>query len=236
MGHIIDTVLIPQSLETTTEAIAANPNSNIVELAQRFSDLSTLVTALAAANLVSALEGAGPFTVFAPSNAAFGKIPSAELGRLLEPENVEELAGILKYHVVSGAAVYSKDLQAAQDIETLQGQDVSITSSADGVIINGNSEVISADNAATNGVVHIIGTVLIPQSLETTTEAIAANPNSNIVELAQRFSDLSTLVTALAAANLVSTLEGAGPFTVFAPSNAAFGKIPSAELGRLLEH
>merc|ERR1712032_1781440 len=218
-----------------TESIAANPNSNIVELAQSSSDLSTLVTALAAANLVSALEGAGPFTVFAPSNTAFGKIPSAELGRLLEPENVEELADILKYHVVSGAAVYSKDLQAAQDVETLQGQDVSITSSADGVIINGNSKVISADNAATNGVVHVIDTVLMPQSLETTTEAIAANSNSNIVELAQSSSDLSTLVTSLAAANLVSALEGAGPFTVFAPSNAAFGKIPSAELGRLLE-
>merc|ERR1712151_299168 len=181
MGHIIDTVLIPQSLETTTEAIAANPNSNIVELAQRFSDLSTLVTALAAANLVSALEGAGPFTVFAPSNAAFGKIPSAELGRMLEPENVKELAGILKYHVVSGAAVYSKDLQAAQDVETLQGQVVSITSSADGVIINGNSKVILADNAATNGVVHIVDTVLMPPKPTTTAATTTQPPTDAIV-------------------------------------------------------
>merc|ERR1712032_111417 len=164
-----------------TESIAANPNSNIVELAQSSSDLSTLVTALAAANLVSALEGAGPFTVFAPSNTAFGKIPSAELGRLLEPENVEELADILKYHVVSGAAVYSKDLQAAQDVETLQGQDVSITSSADGVIINGNSKVISADNAATNGVVHVIDTVLMPPKPTTTVATTTQPPTDAIV-------------------------------------------------------
>merc|ERR1712134_112294 len=111
----------------------------------------------------TALEGAGPFTVFAPSNAAFGKIPMAELERLLDPENVNELGDILTYHVVSGAAVYSKDLQATQDVKTLQGQDVSIKSSANGVTINGMSKVISADNAATNGVVHVIDTVLIPQ-------------------------------------------------------------------------
>merc|ERR1712032_528634 len=183
---------------TTTKAevvTTPEPNLNILELAQSSSDLSTLVTALQAGNLVSALEGSGPFTVFAPSNAAFAKLPSAELERLLDAENVAELADILKYHVVSGAAVYSTDLQATQDVMTLQGQDVSIaTSHHDGVSINGISKVISADNAAANGVVHIIDTVLLP-------------PKSSIVELAQSSSDLSTLVTTLEAGNVNSGTE-----------------------------
>merc|ERR1712151_906082 len=166
-------------------------------------------------------EAKGPFTVFAPTNDAFGKLPKAELDRLLEPKNVKELANILTYHVVSGAAVYSKDLKPTQEVATLQGQNLIITSSAAGVVINGNSKVTTADNAATNGVVHIIDTVLIP--------------TKNIVELAVSVTTLSTLVTALKAANLVSALEGKGPFTVFAPTNDAFGKLPKAELDRLLE-
>merc|ERR1712151_588980 len=119
-------------------------------------------------------EAKGPFTVFAPTNDAFGKLPKAELDRLLEPKNVKELANILTYHVVSGAAVYSKDLKPTQEVATLQGQNLIITSSAAGVVINGNSKVTTADNAASNGVVHIIDTVLIPKAATTTTESVAA--------------------------------------------------------------
>merc|ERR1712046_101755 len=113
--HIIDIVLIPPKA-------AAKPTKNIVELAQSTDILSTLVTALTAGNLVTALEGNGLFTVFAPSNAAFAKVPAAELTRLLDPKNVQDLATILKYHVVSGAAVYSKDLKPSQAIKTLEGR------------------------------------------------------------------------------------------------------------------
>merc|ERR1711937_329266 len=137
-------------------------SKDIVELAQGSGDLSTLVSALQAGELVSALQGTGPFTVFAPSNAAFAKLPSAALNRLLQPQNKDELVGILTYHVSIGSAVYSKDLQARQKVKTLQGEDVLITSSAAGVIVNGNSKVTTADIAATNGVVHIVDMVLMP--------------------------------------------------------------------------
>ena len=118
--HIIDAVLLPPKSGMT------KPTKSIVELAQGTASLSTLVTALSAGNLVTALQGTGPFTVFAPTNAAFAKLPAAELSRLLEPGNVNELVAILTYHVVSGAAVYSTDLKASQNVKTLQGQDLSI--------------------------------------------------------------------------------------------------------------
>merc|ERR1719460_2809465 len=208
---------MPPAPTTTT---ASGPSQNIVELAQGSGDLSTLVTALKAGDLVAALQGKGPFTVFAPSNAAFAKLPKATLESLLEPKNKGKLVDILTYHVVSGAAVYSKDLKPTQNVKTLQGDDVLVTSSSAGVTINGNSKVIAADIAATNGVVHIIDTVLMPPTPTTTTTTTASGPSKNIVELAQGTSDLSTLVTALKAGDLVAALQGKGPFTVFAPSNA----------------
>ena len=106
--------------------IPSKPTKNIVELAQGNAGLSTLVTALTAGKLVSALQGTGPFTVFAPSNAAFAKLPQQELTRLFNVNYVQDLVGILKYHVVSGAAVYSKDLKASQNVKTLAGEDVLI--------------------------------------------------------------------------------------------------------------
>ena len=118
--HIVDTVLLPPS---NAPPMASK---NIVKLAQGSAALSTLVSALQAGDLVTALQGKGPFTVFAPTNAAFRKLPKATLNRLLEPQNKEELVGILTYHVLSGSAVYSKDLQARQEVKTLQGQDLLI--------------------------------------------------------------------------------------------------------------
>merc|ERR1712032_1385917 len=158
------TVLIPPT--PTTPTTASGPSKNIVELAQGSSDLSTLVTALKAGNLVTALQGKGPFTVFAPANAAFAKLPKATLARLLEPKNKGKLVDILTYHVVAGAAVYSKDLKSTQSVKTLNGQNVVVKKSPDGVTINGNSKVIAADIAATNGVVHVIDTVLIPRAVK----------------------------------------------------------------------
>merc|ERR1712151_843026 len=130
--HMIDTVL----MSPKTTAPPKKPTKNIVELAQGTPDLSTLVTALKAGNLVTALQGTGPFTVFAPSNAAFAKLPQAELTRLLDPANVNELAKILTYHVVSGAAVYSKDLKPTQQVKTLLGgRKLLVQSSSAGVTI-----------------------------------------------------------------------------------------------------
>merc|ERR1712063_195102 len=153
--HIIDAVLMPPTSSET-------PKKNIAELAASVSDLSTLVTALKAGDLVTALQGDGPFTVFAPTNAAFGKLPKADLDKLLQPENVAQLVQVLKYHVVPGAAVYSAGLRATQNVKTLEGQDLTVAKSDAGVTINGKAKVTAADNAATNGVVHIIDAVLMP--------------------------------------------------------------------------
>ena len=117
--HIIDTVLMPGGGKT-----AAKASKGIVQLAQGSADLSTLVSALQAGELVSALQGTGPFTVFAPTNAAFRKLPKAALNRLLQPRNKRELVSSLRYSVLSGSAVYSKDLKARQEVKTLQGQNL----------------------------------------------------------------------------------------------------------------
>jgi len=224
--HIIDTVLIPHDLKAPKKD---KPTKSIVQLAVGNHDLSTLVTALKADNLVGALSGKGPFTVFAPTNQAFDKVPSATLKTLLDPKNVKMLDQVLEYHVVAGAAVYSKDLKSWQNVKTLEGQTLLVQKHSNGVTINHQAKVTTADVGATNGVVHIIDTVLIPHDLR------APATTQNIVELAVATKDLSTLVTALKAGNLVSALEGKGPFTVFAPTNEAFAKVPSATLKSLLD-
>merc|ERR1719247_3267692 len=137
-------------------------DKSIVEVAVGTKDLSTLVTALTAGKLVTALEGEGPFTVFAPTNEAFAKLPKATLHSLLEPKNIKQLDAVLEYHVVAGAAVYSKDLKASQQVKTLEGQQILVTKGWNGVHINGKAKVTTADVGATNGVVHIIDTVLDP--------------------------------------------------------------------------
>ena len=134
--HLIDTVLMPTS---NAPPIASK---NIVQLAQGNAGLSTLVSALQAGELVSALQGKGPFTVFAPTNAAFRKLPKAALNRLLQPQNKDELVGILTYHVLSGSAVYSTDLQARQKVKTLQGEDVLIEFPSRGQIMADIQEAI----------------------------------------------------------------------------------------------
>lgn len=199
------------------------PDENIVELAEGTPSLSTLVTAIVAADLSATLEGEGPFTVFAPTNDAFNGLPAGVLNYLLD--NPAELAAVLQYHVVSGK-VLSTDLSSGT-VATLNGNiEVEVNTS---VTINGSADVVTADVEATNGVVHIIDEVLIPEGFE-------LPPTDDIVELAQGTSNLSTLVTALTTAELVATLQGDGPFTVFAPTNDAFENLPDGVLDYLLEN
>ncbi|CAI8230177.1 fasciclin domain-containing protein [Flavobacteriaceae bacterium LSUCC0859] len=145
---------------------------SIVDVAVGNEDFSTLVTALSAADLVSALQGDGPFTVFAPNNAAFGKLDSATLNSLLEEENKAALAGILTYHVVSGKLA-ATDVVAALEkgngkvtLPTLNGQNITVLQK-DGKIwiqdAKGNySEIIATDVMGSNGVIHVINTVIMP--------------------------------------------------------------------------
>jgi uncharacterized surface protein with fasciclin (FAS1) repeats len=133
---------------------------NIVEIASGNKDFSTLVAAVVAAGLAETLSGNGPFTVFAPTNEAFAKLPAGTVEELLKPENKEKLAGILTYHVVSGK-VMSKDLSNGQKAKTVNGQEVTV-SIGDGVKID-TATVVTADLEASNGVIHVIDSVIMPK-------------------------------------------------------------------------
>merc|ERR1711957_220808 len=201
------------------------PMKNIVELAESVDSLSTLVAAVVAGDLVATLSSPGPFTVFAPTNDAFNALPAGTLDSLMKPENKATLVDILTYHVV-GAAALSTDLSDGQMIGTVEGKSVTVHI-GDGININ-DATVVMADVMATNGVVHVVDGVLLPT-------APANGPTMNIVELAQSVDTLSTLVAAVVAGDLVTTLSSPGPFTVFAPTNVAFAALPAATLDALLK-
>lgn len=133
---------------------------DIVDIAASNDDFSTLVAAVTAAELVETLKGEGPFTVFAPTNAAFDALPDGTVASLLEPDAKDALTGVLTYHVVAGA-VMSESLAGQKiDVETVQGGTISIDGT-DGVTVNGVN-VVTADIVATNGVIHVIDGVLLP--------------------------------------------------------------------------
>lgn len=134
---------------------------NIVETAVEAGSFKTLVAAVTAAGLAETLSGTGPFTVFAPTDEAFAKIPAATLTDLLKPENKEKLAGILTYHVVSGK-VLAADAAKLTTAKTVNGQELKIDAT-DGVKIN-DATVTTADVETSNGVIHIIDTVLMPSA------------------------------------------------------------------------
>jgi transforming growth factor-beta-induced protein len=165
--------------------------------------------------------------VFAPTNAAFEALPAGVLANLLKPENKAQLVDILTYHVVSGN-VSASDLTNAELVKTVEGKSVSVNIEGHSVFLNvgtNGAKVITANVEASNGVVHLIDAVLLPP---------AAAFNGNLVQLAEAVPELSTLVKAVVAAGLVSTLEGKGPFTVFAPTNDAFDRLPAGLLNYLL--
>ncbi|HKL38224.1 MAG TPA: fasciclin domain-containing protein [Bacteroidales bacterium] len=197
--HVIDEVLLPEDAP-----------KNIVETAMADEQFSILVDALSKADLVGALEGDGPFTVFVPTNQAFQNLLSDLGASSLDDVSVDQLASILLYHVVSGK-VMSGDLSTGY-VSTLSGGPndtyVSLLAEVDGgVTLNGSSTVTAADVEATNGVIHVIDEVLLPP---------------NVVDIAINNSSFSILVDAVVKAELAETLSGDGPFTVFAPTNAAF--------------
>jgi len=188
------------------------PTNDIVALATSTSDLSTLVTAITTADLTSVLQGDGPFTVFAPTNDAFDNLEDGVLETLLD--NPDLLAEVLQYHVVSGK-VMSTDLSNGDVATLLSGKSINV-SIMDGVVtLNNNAMVTNVDNEASNGVVHIIDEVLLPEGFEL--------PKDNIVSIASETPSLSILVDALTMfPDLVDALSSDGNYTVFAPTNDAF--------------
>jgi uncharacterized surface protein with fasciclin (FAS1) repeats len=143
-----------------TVAYKKEAKMDIVDTAVNAGSFKTLAAALQAAGLVDTLKGKGPFTVFAPTDEAFAKLPPGTVETLLKPENKAKLAGILTYHVVSGN-VKAADVVKLKSAKTVQGQSVAIDA-ADGVKIN-DSKVVKADVECGNGVIHVIDTVLLPK-------------------------------------------------------------------------
>ena len=146
---------------TLNKNATLNPEADIVDLAVQTEFLSTLVAAVKAGDLVSVLKGDGPFTVFAPTNDAFAKLPAGTVENLLKPENKAQLVAVLTYHVVPGK-VYSKDLKNGMKAKTAQGSEVTITLK-DGKAMVNNATVTVADIEASNGLVHVIDTVILPK-------------------------------------------------------------------------
>ena len=137
------------------------PSKDIVDTAVSAGSFKTLTAALDAAGLVETLKGKGPFTVFAPTDQAFAKLPEGTLKSLLMPANKQKLAAILTYHVVAGN-VKAADVIKLRSAKTLNGQSVTIKVVGGKVLING-ATIVKADIAATNGTIHVIDTVLMPK-------------------------------------------------------------------------
>ena len=208
---------------TTTEAVQAEEESKtIVDIAVEDGRFTTLVAALQTTYLDVTLSGSGPFTVFAPTDDAFAKLPEGTVESLLE--TIPELRNILLYHVVSGN-VLAADVVSLESAETLQGQNISISVMGNVVKIN-DAQVIITDIQGSNGTIHVIDTVLLPEAEE---------ESKTIVDIAVEDGRFTTLVAALQAADLDTVLSEDGPFTVFAPTDDAFAKLPEGTVESLLE-
>jgi uncharacterized surface protein with fasciclin (FAS1) repeats len=158
-----ETSAAPSPSETASTPAASG---TIVDLAVATPDLSTLVTAVKAAGLVETLSGTGPFTVFAPTNAAFAALPAGVLDKLVKPENKAALTSILTYHVVADAAVKAADVKAG-DVKTVNGESLTLGTTG-GVTVN-TAKVVTPDVVASNGVVHVIDAVLLPKGFDPAT-------------------------------------------------------------------
>jgi uncharacterized surface protein with fasciclin (FAS1) repeats len=193
--------------------------SDLVTTAVNAGQFTTLASLLQAAGLVDTLKTGGPYTVLAPTDAAFAKVPKATLDALAA--DPAKLKAVLLYHVVSGS-VPSSEVVKLTSAKTLNGANVSIKVQNGAVLIN-DAKVVTPDVMASNGVIHVIDTVLLPS---------AAAAQQNIVKTAVAAGQFKTLASLLTKAGLVKTLES-GKWTVFAPTDAAFAKVPKATMAKL---
>jgi len=210
---------------SASTASRSEGDKNIVQTAIAAGQFTTLASLLTKAGLVDTLSTGGPFTVFAPTDAAFAKVPKATLDALAE--NPAQLKSVLLYHVVPGR-VTAADVVKLDSAKTLEGRSLAIKV-ADGSVFIDGAKVTTPDVTASNGVIHVIDSVLIPK-------AAPAAPAKNIVQTAIAAGQFKTLASLLTKAGLGGTLQGKGPFTVFAPTDAAFAKVPKATLAALAKN
>lgn len=202
--HVIDAVILPEARD-------------IVDIAVEDGRFTTLVAAVEAAGLVDALKGEGPLTVFAPTDDAFAALPEGTVEALLA--DIPALTDILLYHVVEGKVMASDVVELDQAL-SLQGQYIDISAEMDKVMVD-NAQVILTDIETSNGVIHVIDAVILPEARD-------------IVDIAVEDGRFTTLVTAVEAAGLVDALKGEGPLTVFAPTDDAFAALPEGTIEALL--
>ena len=214
----------PLAVQNAPAKAPAKPTAvaqgTIVDTAVAAGNFKTLVAAVKAAGLVETLNGQGPFTVFAPTDAAFAKLPAGTLEMLLKPENKAKLAAILTYHVVPGS-VKAVDVVKLKYAGTVNGQRIDIKVDGAKVTVDG-AAVTATDIACSNGVIHVIDSVILPV-------------DGTVVDVAVKNGSFNTLVAAIKAAGLVETLSGKGPFTILAPTDEAFAKLPAGTLEMLLK-
>lgn len=230
----------------------SEPKMDIVETAKAAGNFTTLLAAAEAAELTEALKGAGPITVFAPTDEAFAKLPAGTVEGLLADK--EALTAILTYHVVPGA-VTADEVVNLTSAETLNGSSVTISLTGDGKVKIDDAVVTVTDIRASNGIIHVIDAVLIPGgsgSAQGKPLASRASLTSGLLAQAvrsgnlnwftkylsiytvSRLAGLPTLTTAVQAAGLQGTLMSKGPFTVFGPTDQAFAALPAGTLQALL--
>lgn len=195
---------------------------NIVELASEAGSFNTLLAAAEAAGLAETLMSPGPFTVFAPTDEAFAKLPEGTVESLLKPESKEKLRTILLYHVVPGEIAAAGVAESALLKTAAPGKFLSVRAEPEGVMIDG-ARVTKTDLRANNGIIHVIDTVVLPQD------------KPSIVDLASQAGTFNTLLAAAEAAGLAETLQIDGPFTLFAPTDEAFAKLPAGTVESLLK-
>ncbi|MFT6815741.1 MAG: transforming growth factor-beta-induced protein [Sphingobacteriales bacterium] len=202
---------------TTTQNISQNLSS-----AQ---NLTTLVTLLKFAELQNVLATSGPFTIIAPTNSAFDKLPSNTMKVLSQASAKDQLTGILKYHVIPGS-LSTSDLKDGDVLKTINGETISVKKFGKKLYFN-NSLVSESDAFCSNGVVHFVNDVQLPplSTKGTIVGGAAMSPAKNVMENVRKAPNLSTLVTALEAVNMDGGLEAVGPITVFAPTNSGFEQL-----------
>jgi len=198
------------------DCMCAGIPATVVDIVVNSEDHTLLEAAVIAAGLVEALSAEGPFTVFAPTDAAITALVEALEITAEDLLALPDLGEILQYHVVAGAAM-SGDLTDGQEIETLLGENVTVTINAEGVFVN-DAQVTAADIEAGNGVVHVIDAVLLPPAPETNT----------VVDVIVNSEDHPLLEAAVIEAGLVGVLSSEGPFTVFAPTDSAITVLVAA--------
>jgi transforming growth factor-beta-induced protein len=203
---------------SASSASRSTGEKNIVQTAIAAGQFKTLASLLTKAGLVDTLSTDGPFTVFAPTDAAFAKVPKATLAALAK--HPAQLKAVLLYHVVPGS-VTASDVVKLSSAKTLAGSRVLIKANKGGVFVN-QAKVTTPDVMASNGVIHVIDKVLIPPK--------------NIVATAKAAGRFTTLTALLKKSGLAGTLAKKGPFTVFAPTDAAFAKVPKATLAALAKN